>query len=107
MHGNSERGTEQLIAEQRECLFKEDNNEETHVRCNSCLCHRVRPCKCLKITVTAGGNLVSIDRGTTSQVLFKNLISISGGIAEQTLWHVPHLRPNESRSRLKFKQYLI
>jgi hypothetical protein len=51
----------------------------------------------VRIMATVRENLVSIDKGTTSQHLIKQQICIHGGIVEQILRHKPHVRHTESR----------
>lgn len=49
--------------------------------------------------VTVQENLVSIDKGTTSQHLTEQQISKHGGIVEQTLRHKPHVGHTQSRGQ--------
>jgi hypothetical protein len=53
--------------------------------------------KAVRILATVGENIVSMDKGTTSQPPIKYLISIHGGILEQALRHRTHLRQTQSR----------
>jgi hypothetical protein len=47
--------------------------------------------KAVSIMATVRENLVSTDKGTTSQPLIKHFISVHGGILEQALRHRTHI----------------